>query len=148
MSRPSHTPWLHYSNYTWQRVQVIKLLVMQSSQPHVTSSLSTNTLLSTLFSNTLRLWAFPNVRDHRQNYSLIYSKFYAFVQQMRRESFWTEYLQALLEFYEYLLLLSSWIKFWFVAIVYMYLNCATFLNDVLAISVSWFSLLSGDKTAT
>jgi hypothetical protein len=27
----SHPPWLHYSNYTWRREQVMKLLIMQSS---------------------------------------------------------------------------------------------------------------------
>jgi hypothetical protein len=29
--RPSHPPRLHYSNYTWRRVQITKLLVMQFS---------------------------------------------------------------------------------------------------------------------
>jgi hypothetical protein len=31
MTRPSHPPRLDYSNYTWQRVQITKLLVMQFS---------------------------------------------------------------------------------------------------------------------
>jgi hypothetical protein len=29
---PSHSPWLHHCNYTWRRVQVTKLLIMQFSQ--------------------------------------------------------------------------------------------------------------------
>jgi hypothetical protein len=29
MTRPSHPPRLDYSNYTWPRVQITKLLVMQ-----------------------------------------------------------------------------------------------------------------------
>jgi hypothetical protein len=29
---PSHPPWLDYSNYTWRRVKVMKLLIMQFSQ--------------------------------------------------------------------------------------------------------------------
>jgi hypothetical protein len=29
MPRPSHTPRLDYSSYTWQRVQIMKILVMQ-----------------------------------------------------------------------------------------------------------------------
>jgi hypothetical protein len=29
----SNTPWLHDSNYTWRRVQVMKLLVMQAFPP-------------------------------------------------------------------------------------------------------------------
>jgi hypothetical protein len=31
MPRPSHPSWLDYSNYTWRRVQVMKLLIMQFS---------------------------------------------------------------------------------------------------------------------
>jgi hypothetical protein len=31
MARPSHPPRLDYSNYTWRRVQIMKLLVMQLS---------------------------------------------------------------------------------------------------------------------
>jgi hypothetical protein len=31
MSRPSHPSWLDHSNYTWRRVQVMKLLIMQFS---------------------------------------------------------------------------------------------------------------------
>jgi hypothetical protein len=31
MPRPSHPPWLGHSNYTWRRVQVMKLLIMQFS---------------------------------------------------------------------------------------------------------------------
>jgi hypothetical protein len=26
---PFHPPWLDHSNYTWRRVQVMKLLIMQ-----------------------------------------------------------------------------------------------------------------------
>jgi hypothetical protein len=28
MSRPPHPPWLDYSNYTWRRVQIVKLFIM------------------------------------------------------------------------------------------------------------------------
>jgi hypothetical protein len=31
MPSPSHPPWLDHSNYTWRRVQVMKLLIMQFS---------------------------------------------------------------------------------------------------------------------
>jgi hypothetical protein len=30
---PPHPPWLDYSNYTWRRVQAMKLLIMQFSLP-------------------------------------------------------------------------------------------------------------------
>jgi hypothetical protein len=33
MLRPSHHPWLNHSNYTWQRVQVRKIVVMQFTPP-------------------------------------------------------------------------------------------------------------------
>jgi hypothetical protein len=31
MPRPPHPPWLDYSNYTWRRVQITKLLIMRFS---------------------------------------------------------------------------------------------------------------------
>jgi hypothetical protein len=31
MSRPSHPPRLHYADYTWRRVQIMKLFLMQFS---------------------------------------------------------------------------------------------------------------------
>jgi hypothetical protein len=31
MPCPSHLPWLDHYNYTWRRVQVMKLLIMQFS---------------------------------------------------------------------------------------------------------------------
>jgi hypothetical protein len=50
---------------------------------------------------------------------------------MRREEkrFWTEYD---------VLLISSWMSFWFVSVVPKYLNFATFSNDSLAILIFWF----------
>jgi hypothetical protein len=63
----------------------MNLLIMQFSPTSCHSSLfSLNTLLSTLFSNTLSLCSFLNARDqishpyknHRQNYSFVYSNFY------------------------------------------------------------------------
>jgi hypothetical protein len=33
MSRPPHSPRLYNSNYTWRRVQIMKLLIMQLSPP-------------------------------------------------------------------------------------------------------------------
>jgi hypothetical protein len=53
----------------------------------------------------------------------------------RRED-WTEWQQALPELN--LLLISSWIKFWFVTVVPKYLNCDRFSNDLFAISMSRF----------
>jgi hypothetical protein len=60
----SHPPWLDYSNYIWRSVQLMKLLVIQLSQPPVTSGLLGPTiLLNTLFSNTVSRGSSLNVRN-------------------------------------------------------------------------------------
>jgi hypothetical protein len=65
MALPSHPPRLDYSNYSWQRVQIMKLLVMQFSppSPHLTPTTAPCSQkptvynhLSTQFSNTLSLY--------------------------------------------------------------------------------------------
>jgi hypothetical protein len=59
---PSTLSW--HSNYTWQRVQVRKLLIMHlSTSSHYSSLFCPNILLSTLFSNTLSLCSSLNIRD-------------------------------------------------------------------------------------
>jgi hypothetical protein len=51
-------------NYTWRRVQVMKLLIMQFSRTPVTTSLfGPNILLNTPFSNTLSPCSSLSVRD-------------------------------------------------------------------------------------
>jgi hypothetical protein len=52
------------------------------------------------------------------------------------KSFWIECWQALPKFS--LLLISSWIKFWYVTVVLKYLNCEIFSGHLLAISISRF----------
>jgi hypothetical protein len=70
MPCPSHPHWLDHSNYTWRRVQVMKLLIMQFRQPPFTSSLfDPNTVLSTLFSNTLSLCTSIHQSSVRFKYS-------------------------------------------------------------------------------
>jgi hypothetical protein len=60
----SHPPWLDHSKYTWWRVQVLKLLIIQFSPTSLTYSLfGPNILLSTLFSDTLSLCSSLNVRN-------------------------------------------------------------------------------------
>jgi hypothetical protein len=63
MPRSTHPPRLDYSNYTWRRVQITKLLVMQFSplSRHLIP-LRSKFLLSTLFSNTLSLCSSLNIR--------------------------------------------------------------------------------------
>jgi hypothetical protein len=56
---PLSSFWFDHPNDIWWRVQVMKLLIMQSSPVFATSSLIVrNILLSTLFSNTLNLCHF------------------------------------------------------------------------------------------
>jgi hypothetical protein len=58
--------------------------------------------------------------------------------ESRREGgkFWTEWYQLLPEFG--LLLISSWIKFWFITVVPKYMYYATFSKYLLANFISWF----------
>jgi hypothetical protein len=35
MPCPSHPPWLDHSNYTWRRVQVMKLLIKQIKRSYL-----------------------------------------------------------------------------------------------------------------
>jgi hypothetical protein len=64
MPCPPHPPWLDNTNYTWRRVQVMKLLTMQfSPTSNLFIHLWCKCSLSTLFSNTLSLCSFINVRD-------------------------------------------------------------------------------------
>jgi hypothetical protein len=61
---PSHPPWPDHSSYTWQTVQVMKLLIMLFSPTSLYFfPLGPNILLSTLFSNTIGLCSSLNVRD-------------------------------------------------------------------------------------
>jgi hypothetical protein len=64
MPYPSYPPWLHHSNYTWRRAQVMKLLVMQffpTSRHFI--SLQCKHSPQTLFANILSLCSSLNVRD-------------------------------------------------------------------------------------
>jgi hypothetical protein len=64
MARLSLPPRLDYSNYTWRRVKISKLLIMQFAPFSCHFILfGPNILLSTLFSNTLSLCSSLNVRD-------------------------------------------------------------------------------------
>jgi hypothetical protein len=87
-----------------------------------------------LFSNTLHLCSSTiNVRDHRQNYSFIFSNFYVF-----RQHTILDWLVASPTFN--FISTSPWIKFWFVTVVPSSVNCATLLKDLLGIFMSWFCL--------
>jgi hypothetical protein len=80
--------------------------------------------------------SFAPIQHKRQNYSFVYLKFWFF--DMRREDkrLWIEWQQPFPELI--LLLISSWMTFWFVSVIPKYLNFATFSNDSLAILIFWF----------
>jgi hypothetical protein len=62
-SRTSHPSRLNCSNYTWQRAQMMQLLVMHFLESPVTSSVFGRfILIGTLLSNTLSLCSSLNVR--------------------------------------------------------------------------------------
>jgi hypothetical protein len=64
MSRPPHTPWFDRPDNIWWSLQVVKLLIMQSSPSSCYfHHPSPNILLSTLFLNTFSLCSYLSVRD-------------------------------------------------------------------------------------
>jgi hypothetical protein len=102
-----------------------------------------NILFSVLFSKSLSLCSSLNVRDQFSHpykttgkFIVLHFPVFIFLDSRREDKrFWTELYQALSEFN--LLLISSWIRFWFVTVVPKYLNCSTFSKDLLSIFMSW-----------
>jgi hypothetical protein len=95
MPRLSHPPQLANSNYTWWRAQITQLLVMQfypsgrhfiplrskySPQHNVLKTIS---LCSSL---NVRGQVWYPYKTNQKNYSLVFSNFYDFWQQMRRQN--------------------------------------------------------------
>jgi hypothetical protein len=93
MPCPSH-PQLHYSNYIWRRLRILKLFVMQFSPffRHIIP-IRSKYLLSTLFSNILTLWSSLSARDQAAHpYGItgkiivfVYTNCYAFRKQTIRQ---------------------------------------------------------------
>jgi hypothetical protein len=146
MPCPSHTPSLDHSNYTWRRVQVMKLLIMQFSPTscHFSSLRAKYFTQHHVHSRTLSLCSSFNVREQvshpyktKGKIIVLYSLIFMFLDSRREDKgFWTEWYQVLPKFS--LFLISSWIKFWFVTVVPKYLNCATFSKHLFATCMSWF----------
>jgi hypothetical protein len=93
MPRPSHPSRLDHSKYTWRRVQVTKLLIMQFSPVsyHFIPLLSKYTQHPVLkhpqsmFVPLCRRRSFTPIQNHSQNYSFVYSNFYLTRQQTKRQ---------------------------------------------------------------
>jgi hypothetical protein len=81
MPCPSYSPWLDHSNYTWWRVQVTTILVMQFSPHHITSSLFGPIFSSAPCLQTPSVYFFPlpwernfaPIKNYRKNYNFVYS---------------------------------------------------------------------------
>jgi hypothetical protein len=63
---------------------------------------------------------FTPIQKHRQNYSLVHSNLHIFWQQARGQKVLDRMVACITRFN--LLLISSWIKFWFVTVTYSNLS--------------------------
>ena len=110
----------------------------------VTSSLlGPNILLSTVLSNTLSLRSYLNESDQvsdpykttGENWFLYILIFKFLDSNLEDKRFCTEWEQAFPDFS--LLLISSWIEFWFVKFVSKYLNFSTLSKELLSVFILW-----------
>jgi len=105
--------------------------------------LDPNIVLSTLFSNVLSLRSSIIVSDHVSNPWKTAGKIgfmcifiFTFLDSKREDKrFCTEWQQAFPGFN--LLLISSWIEFWFAKFVTRYLKCSTISKELLYIFILW-----------
>jgi hypothetical protein len=96
---PIHSPWLNHSNFTWRRVQVMKLLIVYFLQPRTSSLLGPNILFSILFWNTFSLCSSINIRDQMSHpyrttgkIIVLYVPIFMFlVSRGEDKRFWTEW---------------------------------------------------------
>ena len=105
--------------------------------------LSPNILLNTLFSNTLSLRSSLSVSDHVSHpykttgkivflYILIFK---CLDSKLENKIFCYEWQQAFPDFR--LLLISSWMDFWFVKFVPKYVNSSTVSKELLSVFILW-----------
>jgi hypothetical protein len=132
MACPSHTPWFHHPNNVWWKVQIMSSSICNFLHaPVLPFSVSPNMLLTTLFFPYCERPGFPHMQNNRQNYSVVCFSLTFSDSKWEDKRFWNAWQQALPEFS--LLLISSWMHFWFINIIIpKYLNFTTFSKDLLA----------------
>jgi hypothetical protein len=146
MPCPSHSSRFFHPNKSGWGLKIIKLLSIYFYPLPLTSSLlGPNILLNTLFSNTLSLRSSPSMSDqvshsykNRQYSSSLYINLKFLDSKLGDKRFCTERQQAFPDFN--LLLISSWIEFWFVNVVLKCLNFSTLSKEPL--SQQWFKTIS------
>jgi len=139
MPRPSHSSWFDHPNNIGCAVQSLSSsLCSFLLSPVISSPLSPNILLSTLLSNTLSLRSSLNVSNQVSHpykttgkIIVLYILISIFLDSKpEHKRFCTEWQPALPDCN--LLLISTWIQFWFVKVVPKYLNCSNLSKDPLA----------------
>ena len=133
MSRPSHSSrFFHPNNIGWGVQSLSSSLCSSLHSPVTSSLLGPNILLNTLFSNTLSLRSSVHVSDQvlhpyktKGKIIFLYILIPLFLnRKLDDKRFYTELQQAFPDFN--LLLIVSWIEFWFVRVVP---KCFINLND-------------------
>jgi len=76
--------------------------------------------------------------QERQNYTSVYLTLYIFREQTRRQRILHQMIVSILPPDFKLILICSWMKFWFVMVVSINLNCSTLWKQLLSIFTLWF----------
>ena len=141
---PSHS-WFDHPNNIGDKYQSLSFSLYSFLQSRATLSfLGPSILLSTLFSHTFSLLFTLIVSDQVShpykttgNIIVLYILMFIFLDtKLEYKIFSTKWYQALPEFI--LLLIFSWIEFWFVRVVPQYMNCYTLSDELLSVFILWF----------
>ena len=143
---PISTALFHHFNNIWYRAQLTKLLIMQSSpfpyyfvphRPNYESSSIPYSRKHSTYAYPTRWGSKSNTHTkNRQNYSSVYLNFCTLGLQTGRQRFYIIWEKAFPDFS--LLLIPSWMEYWFVKIFSICLKCFTLSNDLFPISMLWF----------